>query len=90
MTSPIAFTSSPFPPLNAPQEIYEISFANNTLLSEEDSNTSNYAYKKVANRTYPVATTLPENFHIVHRIPTNPLENMPELPTHPPDFIPGI
>ncbi|KAJ3555802.1 hypothetical protein NP233_g12120 [Leucocoprinus birnbaumii] len=47
------------------------------------------AYKKVANRIKPVATTLPENFRIVRRVPTDPLADMPILPTHPPDFTPG-
>lgn len=50
---------------------------------------STLAYKKVANRIKPVATTLPENFRIVRRIPCDPLESMPKLPTHPPDFTPG-
>jgi hypothetical protein len=50
---------------------------------------STYAYKKVANRTKPVATTLPEEFRIVRRIPEDPLALLPELPTSPPKFTPG-
>ncbi|KIM47246.1 hypothetical protein M413DRAFT_36065, partial [Hebeloma cylindrosporum] len=47
------------------------------------------AYKKVANRTRPVATTLPEEFRIVRRIPSDPLADLPVLPTSPPEFEPG-
>jgi len=47
------------------------------------------AYKKVANKTRPIATTLPEEFRIVRRIPSDPLVNLPILPTHPPEFEPG-
>jgi len=46
-------------------------------------------YKKVANKTRPIATTLPEEFRIVRRIPSDPLANLPILTTHPPDFEPG-
>jgi len=45
-------------------------------------------YKKVANHIQPVQTTLPEEYHIVQRIPSNPLLFLPILPTHPSDFIP--
>jgi len=48
------------------------------------------AYKKVANRIKPVATTLPEQFRIVRRIPSNPLAELPVLPENPPEFEPGI
>ena len=48
-----------------------------------------FAYKKVANRVKPVATTLPEEFRIVRKIPSDPLADLPVLPTKPPDFIPG-
>jgi hypothetical protein len=48
-----------------------------------------YVYKKVANRVKPVATTLPEDFRIVRKFPSDPLANLPELPEHPPEFTPG-
>ncbi|KDQ56492.1 hypothetical protein JAAARDRAFT_88502, partial [Jaapia argillacea MUCL 33604] len=38
----------------------------------------------------PVATTLPEKYQIVQRAHPDPLAGMPELPTHPPDFMPGV
>jgi hypothetical protein len=33
---------------------------------------------------------LPEEFCIIHNIIGDPLENMPILPMHPPDFVPGL
>ena len=47
-----------------------------------------FVYKKVANKTRPVATTLPENFRITRRDHPDPLAGMLPLPTHPPDFVP--
>lgn len=89
MLSPLAFTTTQFEPIHKPREIYEI------LITDSDSDlnpheAANFAYKKVANRIKPVATTLPENFRIVRRIPTDPLETLPILPLQPPDFTPGI
>ena len=47
-----------------------------------------YLYKKVANKTKPVATTLPERFRIIRHEHPNPLEGLVPLPTHPPVFTP--
>ena len=47
-------------------------------------------YRKVANRTVPVSTTLPEEYRIVRREPPNILDDLLPLPTQPPDFTPGI
>ena len=67
-------------------------FSDNPLtLSHLDGSTfpeAVYAYKKVANKTRPVATTLPENFRIIRLDHPDPLAHMPPLPTHPPDFVP--
>jgi len=54
-----------------------------------DQTTEILAYKKVANRIKPVATTLPEEFRMVRKIPSDPLAELPVLPTKPPDFTPG-
>lgn len=89
MISPIVFTTSRFDPIHKPQEIYEISLPAIQLHNEQVQGAS-YGYKKVANRVRPVATTLPEDFRIVRQIPTDPLESMPRLPTHPPEFTPGL
>lgn len=88
MISPLAYTTNSFPPIHKPQEIYEICLQQ---VSQHINNTeaSNYAYKKVANRVKPVATTLPEKFRIVQRIPCNPLKNLPKLSPRPPEFSPG-
>jgi hypothetical protein len=46
-------------------------------------------YKPVAQKVQPVVTELPNQFRIVRNIIGNPLENMPKLNPHPPDFIPS-
>lgn len=61
----------------------------NFISSAEILAASKKVYKKVANRTKPVATTLPEKFRIIRRIPSDPLADLPTLPTHPPAFTPG-
>ncbi|SJL10265.1 uncharacterized protein ARMOST_13649 [Armillaria ostoyae] len=45
-------------------------------------------YKKVANRTKPVPTTLPEEFRIIREITGDPLAKIPILSPHPPEFTP--
>jgi hypothetical protein len=47
-------------------------------------------YRKVEDRIQPIATQLPEEFRIIRNIIGDPLENMPVLPMHPPDFVPGL
>ena len=59
------------------------------LLSNDRGTGSAFLYKKVANKTRPVATTLPENFRITRRDHPDPLAGMPPLPTRPPDFVPN-
>src|SRR3954447_13484520 len=57
-----------------------------------DSTIPVYAARKckpVANRVKPVKTTLPEEFRIVRRQHRDPLQGLPALPTHPPEFTPG-
>ncbi|KAF5355069.1 hypothetical protein D9756_005757 [Leucocoprinus leucothites] len=88
MISPLAYTTTAFAPIHKPQSIYEICLSEINR-NESELEISSLAYKKVANRIKPVSTTLPENYRIVRRIPTDPLESMPLLPTHPPKFAPG-
>jgi hypothetical protein len=57
-------------------------------LASETFGGSAFLYKKVANKTRPVATTLPENFRIIRHDHPNPLADMPPLPTHPPEYTP--
>jgi hypothetical protein len=47
-------------------------------------------YRKVEDRIQPIATQLPEEFHIIRNIIGDPPENMLVLLTHPPYFIPGL
>ena len=46
-------------------------------------------YKKVADRTYPVRGTLPEEFRIVRRAHPDLLADIPVIPPVPPPFAPG-
>ena len=82
----------PFTPIQAASLWLSHSFAQNPSppvpTSSDTSLSSVFAYKKVANKTRPVATTLPENFRITRLEHPNPLANMPPLPTRPPDFVP--
>ena len=52
------------------------------------ASTSAFVYKKVANKTRPVATTLPEDFRIIRLDHPDPLADMLPLPTNPPNFAP--
>ncbi|RDB24437.1 hypothetical protein Hypma_008418 [Hypsizygus marmoreus] len=67
------------PPTTRSPDTYDISLENIHTL----------AYKKVANRVKPVATTLPEEFRIVRRIPVDPLLDLPVLPSKCEPFSPG-
>ena len=49
---------------------------------------TSFLYKKVANKTRPVATTLPENFRILRKEHPDPLAGMRPLPVRPPEFVP--
>jgi hypothetical protein len=47
-------------------------------------------YRKAEDRIQPIVTQLPEEFWIIRNITGDPLEDIPVLPTHPPDFVPGL
>ena len=47
-----------------------------------------FVYKKVTNKTRPVATTLPEDFRINCLDHPDPLAGLLPLPMHPPKFVP--
>ncbi|THV00399.1 hypothetical protein K435DRAFT_657227, partial [Dendrothele bispora CBS 962.96] len=44
-------------------------------------------YKPVGVKVRPVKTQVPPEFHIKRDIKGDPLADMPELPTHPPEFV---
>jgi len=56
---------------------------------EYDSSRHVFAYKKVANKVKPVATTMPAHARIIRQIPEDPLLTLPTLLPNPPDFVPG-
>lgn len=46
-------------------------------------------YKRVDRKVKPVPAVFPEDARVTRKFPENPLDSLPELPTHPPDFIPN-
>lgn len=46
-------------------------------------------YKPVDKKVHSVPGTMPEQFRIVRKFPSDPLKELPELPVNPPDFVPG-
>jgi hypothetical protein len=46
-------------------------------------------YKPVAKKVCTVPTTMPAEYRVVRQLPADTLASMPELPTHPPNPIPG-
>ncbi|KAJ8594386.1 hypothetical protein M405DRAFT_700396, partial [Rhizopogon salebrosus TDB-379] len=46
-------------------------------------------YKPVARKVRTVPESITEDYHITRRLPDDPLDGLVDLPTHPPDFIPG-
>jgi hypothetical protein len=47
-------------------------------------------YKPVTKKVCTVQTAMPPEFRITRQLPNDPLASMPTLPTHPPDFVPGV
>jgi hypothetical protein len=47
-------------------------------------------YRKAEDRIQPIAMQLPEEFCIIRNTTGDPLENIPALMMHPPDFTPGL
>ncbi|KAJ8594075.1 hypothetical protein M405DRAFT_698575, partial [Rhizopogon salebrosus TDB-379] len=46
-------------------------------------------YKPVARKVRTIPEAISEEYHITCRLPDHPLAGLPELPVHPPIFIPG-
>ena len=60
---------------------------------EPDSDLSNepwtvYKYKKVDQKVRPISMITPEEMKSRRQFPNDPLQNLPQLPHHPPKFIP--
>ncbi|KAF9780984.1 hypothetical protein BJ322DRAFT_1112375 [Thelephora terrestris] len=81
--------TNPYTPLQLASVWLPEHFTQSPLLDlGSDGDFESLLYKKVANKTRPVATTLPENFRIVRHEHPDLLMNLLPLPSHPPDFIP--
>ena len=46
------------------------------------------AYKRVDKKIHPISTQMPLEYQIKRKILTDPLDTLPPLPMHPPEFIP--
>jgi hypothetical protein len=46
------------------------------------------AYKRVDKKIHPISTQMPLEYQIKRKILTDPLDTLPPLPTHAPEFIP--
>ena len=82
---------NPHTPLQLASMWISEQFSKNPFVDLGSSNgpmDSSFLYKKVANKTRPVATTLPENFRITRCEHPDPLANLLPLPVKPPDFVP--
>lgn len=47
-------------------------------------------YKPVDQKVHSVPATMPKEFRIIRKFPSDPLEDLPILPTNPPEFVPGL
>jgi hypothetical protein len=54
-----------------------------------DRTSRTFVYKPVARKVRTVPESITEDYHITRRLPDDPLDGLVDLPTHPPDFIPG-
>ena len=75
-------------PITNVTEVFNIVYDEFNVKSVEEE-VDVFGYKKVENRVKPVATTLPEEFRINRKFPSNPLESLPKVPTKAPPFEPG-
>src|ERR1700710_370116 len=64
--------------INAFQSSYDFDRTSRTLV-----------YKPVARKVRTVPESITEDYHITRRLQNDPLEALIDLPTHPPEFIPG-
>lgn len=79
-----------FGPITNVDHVYEVHYSDLEIsCAEVPVSVFGTKYKKVENRTKPVATTLPEDFRINRKFPSDPLADIPNLPTKAPSFEPG-
>lgn len=80
--------TNPYTPLQLASVWLTEQFTKNPFVDLGAGDESSFLYKKVANKTRPVATTLPENFRIIRHDHPSPLASLRPLPVNPPDFVP--
>ena len=54
-----------------------------------DFTSHSLTYKPIAKKVRSVLAPLEEEYHVLRRLPDDPLAGLITLPTNPPDFIPG-
>ena len=82
--------SSAYPFLSSTQSVLSPSHVSALLNTYSfDFTSHSLAYKPVAKKIWPVLAPLEEEYHVLRRLPDDPLAGLKTLPTNPPDFVPG-
>lgn len=63
--------------------------AGEAAVEEKPEKKKKKKYKPAAKKVHSVAASLPEEFRVVRKCPSDPLANMPPLNPNPPPFTPG-
>ncbi|GBE82593.1 hypothetical protein SCP_0409770 [Sparassis crispa] len=79
--------SSSFCSIGAASSVTAPAVAPGAFQIEHEAVVHGYGYKKVDKRVKPVPGILADKFQIMQRVPCDPMQNLPSLPFHPPDFI---
>ncbi|GBE81974.1 hypothetical protein SCP_0403500 [Sparassis crispa] len=79
--------SSSFCSIGAASGVTTPAVAPGAFQIEHEAVVHGYGYKKVDKRVKPVPGILADEFWIMRHVPRDPMQNLPSLPFHPPDFI---
>ena len=82
--SPVQLATYP-PPISRPTTSLDTSHPTISYDIEQHA----LVYKPVARKVRTVPEAISEEFHITRRLPDFPLAGLPDLPVHPPIFVPG-
>ena len=81
--------SSAYPFLSSTQSVLAPSHISALLNTYSfDFTSHSLAYKPIAKKVRPVLAPLEEEYHVLRRLPDDPLAGLITLPTNPPDFVP--
>ena len=80
--------SSAYPFLSSTQSVLSPSDISALLNTYSFDFTSHSLTKPVAKKFQPVLAPPEEEYHVLHRLPDDPLAGLITLPTNPPDFVP--